>query len=53
MITSEKAFISPFLEGGFGAEAVGLAGAAASLEVEQAEKVKVETTSKMAKRHAF
>ena len=50
VITSEKAFISPFLEGGLGALAVGF-GASAFLKVEQAEKVNVDTMSKVANRH--
>jgi hypothetical protein len=42
--------MSPFLDGGFDALAVGL-GASAFLKVEQAEKVNVDTMNNIAKRH--
>jgi hypothetical protein len=42
--------MSPFLEVGFGALAIGF-GASAFLKVEQAEKVNVDTMNNIAKRH--
>tara|TARA_B100000989_G_scaffold298950_1_gene291307 strand:- start:5484 stop:5627 length:144 start_codon:yes stop_codon:yes gene_type:complete len=41
--------MSPFLEGGFGALALGV-GASVFLKVEQAEKVNADTMNSMAKR---